>query len=84
MDPRNFFAELKRRDVYKVAVTYASVAWFLIQAATLFPTFEAPAWAMMRQLRDATTDPKFDYFKRQLDQQMQAASAWVAFSGVER
>jgi len=32
----------------------------------------------MRQLRDATSDPKFDYFKRQLDQQMQAASAWVA------
>jgi tetratricopeptide (TPR) repeat protein len=33
----------------------------------------------MRQLRDATKDPKFDYFKRQLDQQMQAASAWVAY-----
>ena len=33
----------------------------------------------MRQLRDATTDPKFDYFKRQLDQQIQAASAWVAY-----
>src|SRR5437588_3390306 len=32
----------------------------------------------MRQLRDATTDPKFDYFKRHLDLQMQAASAWVA------
>jgi tetratricopeptide (TPR) repeat protein len=34
----------------------------------------------MRQLRDATKDPKFDYFKKQLDQQMQAASAWVAFA----
>jgi tetratricopeptide (TPR) repeat protein len=33
----------------------------------------------MRQLRDATSDPKFDYFKRQLDQQMQAAAAWVAY-----
>jgi tetratricopeptide (TPR) repeat protein len=33
----------------------------------------------MRQLRDATSDPKFDYFKRQLDQQIQAASAWVAY-----
>jgi tetratricopeptide (TPR) repeat protein len=33
----------------------------------------------MRELRDATSDPKFDYFKRQLDQQMQAASAWVAY-----
>jgi tetratricopeptide (TPR) repeat protein len=34
----------------------------------------------MRQLRDATTDPKFDYFKRHLDLQMQAASAWVAYA----
>jgi tetratricopeptide (TPR) repeat protein len=33
----------------------------------------------MRQLRDATADPKFDYFKRHLDLQIQAASAWVAF-----
>jgi tetratricopeptide (TPR) repeat protein len=33
----------------------------------------------MQQLRNATTDSKFDYFKRQLDQQMQAASAWVAY-----
>src|SRR5437867_4477302 len=33
----------------------------------------------MRQLRDATTDPKFDYFKRHLDLQMQAASAWVSY-----
>ena len=33
----------------------------------------------MRELRDATSDPKFDYFKRHLDLQMQAASAWVAY-----
>jgi tetratricopeptide (TPR) repeat protein len=36
------------------------------------------AIARMQQLRDATKDPKFDYFKSHLDQQMQAASAWVA------
>src|SRR3954466_5549351 len=43
----NFFAELKRRNVYKVAVAYAVVGWLLIQAASiLFPTFEAPAWVM--------------------------------------
>jgi len=36
----NFFAELKRRNVYEVTVAYTSVAWFLIQAATLFPNFE--------------------------------------------
>ena len=42
-----FFAELKRRNVYKVAVAYAVVAWLLIQAASiLFPTFEAPPWIM--------------------------------------
>src|SRR5947207_3773223 len=43
----NFFAELKRRNVYKVAIAYAIVAWLLIQAASiLLPTFEAPAWVM--------------------------------------
>src|SRR6266567_1297645 len=47
MDPAIFFTELKRRNVYKVAVAYAIVAWLLIQAASiLFPTFEAPAWVM--------------------------------------
>src|SRR5437660_11554528 len=38
------------------------------------------AIARMQQLRDATKDPKFDYFKSHLDLQMQAASAWVAAS----
>ena len=43
----NFFSELKRRNVYKVAVAYAVVAWLLIQAASiLFRTFEAPPWVM--------------------------------------
>jgi adenylate cyclase len=43
----NFFAELKRRNVYKVAITYGVVSWLLIQAASiLLPTFEAPAWVM--------------------------------------
>src|SRR5467141_683066 len=43
----NFFAELKRRNVYKVAVAYAVISWLLIQAASiLLPTFEAPAWVM--------------------------------------
>ena len=36
------------------------------------------AIARMQQLRDATKEPKFDYFKSHLDLQMQAASAWVA------
>jgi TolB-like protein len=43
----SFFAELKRRNVYKVAVAYAVIAWLLIQAASiLFPTFDAPPWVM--------------------------------------
>jgi TolB-like protein/Flp pilus assembly protein TadD len=47
MNPKGFFGELKRRNVYKVAVAYAVVAWLLIQAASiLFPTFEAPPWVM--------------------------------------
>src|SRR5438034_4505685 len=47
MNPKNFFAELKRRNVYKVAVAYALVAWLLIQAASiLFPTFDAQPWVM--------------------------------------
>jgi adenylate cyclase len=47
MNPRNFFSELKRRNVYKVAITYAVVAWLLVQAASiLLPTFEAPTWVM--------------------------------------
>lgn len=43
----NFFAELKRRNVYKIAVAYAVVSWLVVQAASLlFVTFEAPPWAM--------------------------------------
>ena len=47
MKLRNFFGELKRRNVYKVSITYAVVAWLLVQAASiLLPTFEAPTWVM--------------------------------------
>jgi TolB-like protein len=43
----NFFAELKRRNVYKVAVAYAVVGWLLVQIATqVFPFFEIPNWAV--------------------------------------
>ncbi|MEP6686541.1 MAG: FlgO family outer membrane protein, partial [Verrucomicrobiota bacterium] len=47
MKTDNFFAELKRRNVYKVAVAYAVVAWLLIQIATqVFPFFDIPNWAV--------------------------------------
>jgi TolB-like protein/Flp pilus assembly protein TadD len=43
----NIFTELKRRNVYKVAIAYGVVAWLLIQIATqVFPFFEIPTWAV--------------------------------------
>ena len=43
----NFFAELKRRNVYKVAVAYLVVGWLLIQVATqVFPFLEIPNWVV--------------------------------------
>ena len=47
MNSQNFFAELQRRNVYKVAVAYVVVAWVVIQVATqVFPFFEVPNWAV--------------------------------------
>src|SRR5438874_818597 len=47
MDLGSFFAELKRRNVYKVAIAYGVVAWLLIQIATqVFPFFEIPNWVV--------------------------------------
>ena len=43
MSERNFFTELKRRNVYRAAVAYGVVAWFLTQLTTqVFPFFEIP------------------------------------------
>src|SRR5438876_10800360 len=47
MKSGNFFGELKRRNVYKVAVAYAVVGWLLIQVATqVFPFLDIPNWAI--------------------------------------
>src|SRR5450755_2686264 len=47
MNVGDFFVELKRRNVYKVAVAYAIVGWLLVQVATqVFPFFEIPNWAV--------------------------------------
>src|SRR2546423_10009595 len=47
MNWRGFLGELQRRNVYRVAVTYAVVSWVLIQIATqVFPFFEIPNWAI--------------------------------------
>jgi len=43
----NFFAELKRRNVYRAAVLYGMAAWLLVQIATqVFPFFEIPNWVV--------------------------------------
>jgi TolB-like protein/Tfp pilus assembly protein PilF len=47
MNVPHFFAELKRRNVYKVAIAYGVVAWLLIQIATqVFPFFDIPNWTV--------------------------------------
>src|SRR2546430_15351749 len=47
MNWRRFLGELQRRNVYRVAVTYAVVGWVLIQIITqVFPFFEIPSWAI--------------------------------------
>src|ERR1700704_3894742 len=47
MNLSNFFSELKRRNVYKVAVAYAIVGWLLVQVATqVFPFLEIPNWVI--------------------------------------
>ncbi len=41
----SFISELNRRNVFRVALTYAVVAWLLIEiAAVLLPMLDAPEW----------------------------------------
>jgi TolB-like protein/predicted Zn-dependent protease len=50
MNPKIFFGELKRRNVYKVAVAYIVAGWALSQGiAQVFPVFDVPIW-MIRSL----------------------------------
>src|SRR5213592_2584653 len=47
MNPDNFFAELKRRNVYKVAIAYVVAGWALAQGiAQVFPVFDIPNWVV--------------------------------------
>src|SRR5437879_5383345 len=47
MNPKAFFGELKRRNVYKVAVAYAVAGWALCQGiAQVFPIFDVPNWVI--------------------------------------
>jgi len=45
MNAKNFFAELRRRNVHKVTIAYTVIAWLLIQVA-LIPALEAPGWTI--------------------------------------
>ena len=43
----SLFAELRRRNVFRVGAAYAIVGWLLVEVASvLLPTFEAPDWVM--------------------------------------
>ncbi|MEQ8579216.1 MAG: tetratricopeptide repeat protein [Balneola sp.] len=45
MDFRNLIAELKRRNVFRVATAYAIAGWLIIQiCATTFPFLNLPEW----------------------------------------
>jgi hypothetical protein len=47
MNPKNFFGELKRRNVYKAAVAYIVAGWALAQGiAQVFPVFDIPNWVV--------------------------------------
>jgi TolB-like protein/Tfp pilus assembly protein PilF len=47
MNSGNFFVELKRRNVYKVAVAYVVAGWALSQGiAQVFPVFDVPNWVV--------------------------------------
>jgi len=47
VNPQNFFAELKRRKVFKVGAAYLVAAWLVVQAAAIgFPAFDAPSWVL--------------------------------------
>ena len=47
MNPKSFFGELRRRNVYKVAVAYIVAGWALAQGiAQVFPVFDVPNWAV--------------------------------------
>jgi TolB-like protein/Tfp pilus assembly protein PilF len=47
MNPKDFFGELRRRNIFKVAAAYAVVSWLIVQIATsTFPYLEIPRWCV--------------------------------------
>ena len=44
---RQFWQDLKRREIFRTGVIYSVVAWAIVQAASIaFPAFGVPDWAM--------------------------------------
>lgn len=47
MSAPSFFAELKRRQIYRGGVMYIVAGWVIVQVATtVFPYFDIPSWAI--------------------------------------
>jgi len=42
----NFFAELKRRHIYRVSAAYAVAAWGLLHVDNLAPALRIPDWGI--------------------------------------
>ena len=60
MNFQNFFGELRRRNVYKVAAAYAIVSWLITQIATqAFPVLEIPDWCVRLVIVLLAKKPRF-------------------------
>ena len=47
MSGNNFFSELKKRNVYKIAIAYAVIGWLIMEMGSIvLPTIKAPEWVM--------------------------------------
>jgi hypothetical protein len=58
----SFFAQLKQRKIYRVALGYAAVAWLLVQvSATVLPAYHAPDWMLPTFIAVVARDSKAHY-----------------------
>jgi hypothetical protein len=57
MNPKKFFGELKRRNVYKVAIAYAVVAWLLMRVARLILSLRIEIRFRFQEARSQAESP---------------------------